>query len=55
MDKIEKRNVIRELIWAKVDQVVSYENRKNAIECDFSPDECLESHLPGDCPLCGGE
>lgn len=24
-------------------------------ECGFSPDECKESHLPGDCPLCGAK
>lgn len=24
-------------------------------ECGFSPNECNEYHLPGDCPLCGAE
>jgi len=24
-------------------------------DCDFRPDECRDVHLPGDCPLCGGE
>jgi len=24
-------------------------------ESGFDPDECEQSHLPGDCPLCGGQ
>jgi len=24
-------------------------------QCGFTPDECEECHLPGDCPLCGAE
>lgn len=51
----EIRERTKELVWQKVNQVVAYEDRKNAIECGFSPDECSESHLPGDCPLCGGK
>ena len=31
------------------------EERRYMIECDFSPSECAESHLPGDCPLCGAQ
>ena len=50
-----KQEEIKKLIWQKVNQVVTYEDRENAIECGFSPDECSESHLPGDCPLCGGK
>lgn len=46
---------IRELVWAKVNQIVSYEERNNAIEIELDPDECSESHLPGDCPLCGAD
>lgn len=46
---------IRELVWEKVNQVVSFEDRENAIESGFDPDECSELHLPGDCPLCGGK
>lgn len=56
MDKQEKtREGIRKLVWKKVNQVVIYEDRKNAIECGFDPDECLGSHLLGDCPLCGAD
>lgn len=48
-----QRERIKELVWRKVIQVTSYEDRNNAIERGFDPDECSEFHLAGDCPLCG--
>ncbi|MBA7499244.1 hypothetical protein ES704_01984 [subsurface metagenome] len=53
MDK--NKEVIRELVMKKCDQVVAYENRENAIEIELDPDECEEAHLGGDCPLCGAK
>ena len=44
---------LKELISNKVNQVVAYQDRQNAIDLDLDPDECKESHLSGDCPLCG--
>ena len=44
---------IKRLIQDKVNQVVTHQDRENAKEIDLNPDECTDSHLPGDCPLCG--
>lgn len=44
---------IKKLISNKVNQVVTFQDRENAIEIDLDPDECAEAHLAGDCPLCG--
>jgi len=49
-----KQEEIKRLIQEKVNQVVVYEDKNNAIESGFDPEECSECHLPGDCPLCGG-
>ena len=44
-------------IWMnfKEDRDIEREAGQHAYlkECGFSPNECSEYHLPGDCPLCG--
>ena len=41
----------------KVDKDIEEEVRHIVYlrECGYSPNECRDSHLPGDCPLCGAE
>ncbi len=51
----EQREIIRELVIKHCTRVVEYEDRQNALEIELDPDECQETHLYGDCPLCGAE
>ena len=55
MPEKEQREIIRELAIKKCLQIVRFEDRQNAVEAGFDPDECSESHLQGDCPLCGAK
>ena len=49
----EQEETIRGLQQKVAAKIVEREDYLNAIELGFDPNECEDSHLPGDCPLCG--